>query len=170
EHEGYEVVVAYNGRQALEEARANAIDLVVLDLLLPQIDGLEVCRALRVDSTVPILMLTARADEDDKLRGLDLGADDYLPKPFGPRGLVARVRAILRRAPPADGEARLAVGDLTLDAERHEVRRGATAVALTPREFALLEALMGAPGRAFTRQELAERAFGDEYEGLDRTV
>jgi DNA-binding response OmpR family regulator len=170
EHAGFDVVTAYNGRQALEEARATPPELVVLDLMLPQVDGLEVCRALRAESSVPIIMLTARASEDDKLQGLDLGADDYLTKPFSPRELVARIRAVLRRAPSDLGEGALHVGDVALDLARHEVRRGDTPVSLTPREFALLAALMRAPGRAFPRQELAERAFGDEYQAMDRTL
>lgn len=171
EHAGYEVVTAFNGRQALEEALATRPDLVVLDLMLPQVNGMDVCRMLRERAETPIIMLTARAGEDDKLAGLDRGADDYLTKPFSPRELVARIRAVLRRAPVASGaDLALRVGDLTLDPERHEARRSGRNVALSPREFRLLEALMRAPGRAFSRQELAERAFGHGYEGLDRTV
>jgi DNA-binding response OmpR family regulator len=152
EHAGFEVVCAYNGQQALDEARESRPDLIVLDLMLPRVDGLEVCRRLRAESQVPILMLTARSTEEDKIIGLNLGADDYLTKPFSPRELVARVRAILRRAPPSGAPLRL--GSLEIDGERHEVRLRGEPVALTPREFDLLAALANAPGRAFTRAPL----------------
>ena len=168
EHDGFEVVAAYNGEQALAESRQSRPDLVVLDLMLPRVDGLEVCRRLRAESQVPILMLTARSTEEDKLLGLGLGADDYLTKPFSPRELVARVRAILRRAPPAG--AALRFDGLELAPERHEVRRRGEAVALTPREFDLLVALARAPGRAFTRARLVEAAFGADSDVLERTV
>ncbi len=168
EHAGFEVACAYNGAQALEEARAAPPDLVVLDLMLPRVDGLEVCRRLRAESDVPILMLTARATEEDKLLGLGLGADDYLTKPFSPRELVARVRAILRRAPPAGVPLRF--GRLEIDVERHEARLDGRPVALTPREFDLLLVLARAPGRAFSRARLVEAAFGADSEVLERTV
>jgi DNA-binding response OmpR family regulator len=168
EHAGYEVVCAYNGEQALAEASDSRPDLVVLDLMLPRVDGLEVCRRLRAGSQVPILMLTARSTEEDKLLGLGLGADDYLVKPFSPRELVARVRAILRRAPPAGAVLRF--GALEIDPERHEVSRGGEPVTLTPREFDLLAALARAPGRAFTRARLVAAAFGEDSEVLERTV
>jgi DNA-binding response OmpR family regulator len=168
EHAGFEVVSAYNGEQALAEARESRPDLIVLDLMLPRVDGLEVCRRLRAGSRVPILMLTARSTEEDKLTGLSLGADDYLTKPFSPRELVARVRAILRRAPPAGTP--LCFGALEIDPERHEVRQRGRPVALTPREFDLLLALARAPGRAFTRARLVEAAFGPGSEVLERTV
>lgn len=168
EHAGYEVTAAFNGEQALDEALRCAPDLVVLDLMLPRVDGLEVCRRLRANSSVPILMLTARATEEDRLAGLELGADDYLVKPFSPRELVARVHAILRRVPSR--AAALVIGELAIDPERHEVRVAGRPVELTPREFALLDALMRTPGRAFTRDELVERAFGDGAGVLARTV
>ena len=168
EHAGYEVVSAYNGEQALAEARESRPDLIVLDLMLPRVDGLEVCRRLRMDSQVPILMLTARSTEEDKLVGLDLGADDYLTKPFSPRELVARVRAILRRAPPAGASLRF--DDIEINLERHEVRRHGEVVTLTPREFDLLVVLARTPGRAFTRGRLLEMAFGAGAEVLERTV
>jgi DNA-binding response OmpR family regulator len=172
EHDGYQVAVAYNGQQALAAARAQQPDLLVLDLMLPQVNGLDVCRRLRAESAVPIIMLTARATEEDKLRGLDLGADDYLTKPFSPRELVARVRAVLRRAAPARERRHttLKFNHLMIDLERHEVRARGRLVRLTPTEFKLLETLAGAPGRAFTRQELVEQAFGWDYGGLERTV
>jgi DNA-binding response OmpR family regulator len=168
EHAGFEVVCAYNGQQALDEARESRPDLIVLDLMLPRVDGLEVCRRLRAESQVPILMLTARSTEEDKIIGLNLGADDYLTKPFSPRELVARVRAILRRAPPSGAPLRL--GSLEIDGERHEVRLRGEPVALTPREFDLLAALANAPGRAFTRARLVEAAFGADSDVLERTV
>ena len=177
ENAGYEVLSAHDGRQALKLARAAPPDLVVLDLMLPRIAGIDVCRILREESDVPIIMLTARATEDDKLRGLGLGADDYITKPFSPRELVARIRTVLRRsapkpqrAPATRERARLQFGELTLDLERHEVRRTDKNIALTPAEFRLLESLARSPGRVFTRQELVERAFGYDYEGLDRTI
>jgi DNA-binding response OmpR family regulator len=140
--------------------------------MLPQLSGLEVCRALRAESDVYIVMLTARTTEQDKLRGLDLGADDYMTKPFSPRELAARVRAVLRRQrpapPPASPEVR--VEGLLVDFERHEVRLHEKPVPLTPAEFKLLETLVRAPERVFTRGELLERAFGHDYGGLDRTI
>ena len=173
EHAGYEVAAAADGRQALARARvAPPPDLIVLDLMLPHVDGLTVCRILRGESDVPIIMLTARTTEEDRLEGLDLGADDYVPKPFSPRELVARVRAVLRRS-PASGDAGgppIKAGRLTIDPARREVKVGTKAVELTPREFRLLETLARAPGRAFTREELVERAFGPDYEALDRTI
>jgi DNA-binding response OmpR family regulator len=170
--DGYAVLEASDGRQALDLARQRAPALIVLDLMLPVVDGLDVCRILRAESRVPIIMLTARSTEDDKLLGLDLGADDYLTKPFSPRELVARIRAVLRRttesAPPLPQEIR--AGDLHILFARHEVWRGGTQLRLTPTEFRLLETLARAPGRAFSRQELLESAFGYDYDGLDRTV
>jgi len=138
---------------------------------LPELDGTDVCRLLRAESRVPIIMLTARSTDEDKLAGLDMGADDYLTKPFNPRELVARVRAVLRRAmpeeePPAD----LRFGDLTISFLRHEVCVRDRVVNLTPTEFRLLEVLAREPGRAFSRAELLDRAFGYDYEGLERTV
>lgn len=172
EKDGYRVLAAYNGRQALELTRQKRPDLVVLDLMLPQVDGLDVCRILRGESKVPIIMLTARTTEDDKLLGLDLGADDYVTKPFSPRELLARVRAVLRRVAEAEDEGPplLRYNDLVVDLVRHEVRLGQEAVHLTPREFKLLVTLARAPGRAFTRLELLDEVFGFDYDGLKRTV
>ena len=171
EHAGYEVLTAFNGTQALEEAAAGRPDLVVLDLLLPRLDGREVCRRLRASgSRVPILMLTALSTEDDRIHGLDLGADDYLVKPFSPRELVARVRAILRRTGAVPDGGTLAFGDLVIDTARHAITvRGAPAE-VTPKEFALLLALARQPSRAFSRAQLVAAAFGDESEVLERTV
>jgi DNA-binding response OmpR family regulator len=170
--EGYAVLCAYNGREALEVARREQPDLIVLDLLLPEMDGMQVCHALRAESRVPIIMLTARSTDEDKLLGLDLGADDYVTKPFNPRELVARVRAVLRRAASADGEPPpdVCYGDLTISFIRHEVSLRDRPVNLTPTEFRVLEALAREPGRAFSRSELLDRAFGHDYEGIERTV
>jgi DNA-binding response OmpR family regulator len=182
ESAGFLVAVAFDGRQGLEAARSLRPDLVVLDVMLPQVDGLEVCRALQAESEVPVILLTARTTEADKLRGLDLGADDYVTKPFSPRELVARVRAVLRRsgsrdtgatgaANPADIEpAELRFQDLVIDLARREVAVRGQRVALTRHELQLLAALARAPGRAFSRTELVERAFGWDYEGMERTV
>jgi DNA-binding response OmpR family regulator len=172
EDAGYEVVHAGDGRTALARAREKpSPHLIVLDRMLPQADGLAVCRALREESDVPIILLTALTTENDRLEGLDAGADDYVCKPFSPRELVARVRAVLRRFPAGVRDRRpIAIGELLVDPARREVRMGERVVALTPREFGLLEVLARTPGRAFTRDELVERAFGDGYEALDRTV
>lgn len=166
--EGYDVATAEDGVRALEVAREREPHLVVLDLMLPRMDGLAVCRALRDSPAAPgIIMVTARSTEDDKLTGLDLGADDYVTKPFSPRELMARVRAVLRRAA---GEDVLEVAGIAIDRLRREVRADGAEVPLTPTEYRLLDALATAAGRTFTRQELVERAFGEDYEGLDRTV
>lgn len=172
EKDGYRVLAAYDGQRALELARQKRPDLIVLDLMLPAVDGLDVCRILRGESKVPIIMLTARATEEDKLLGLDLGADDYVTKPFSPRELLARVRAVLRRVAEAEdkGPPQLRYDALVVDLVRHEVRLGEEPVHLTPREFKLLETLARAPGRAFTRLELLDAVFGFDYEGLERTV
>lgn len=172
EKDGYRVLAAYDGRQALELARQKRPDLIVLDLMLPAVDGLDVCRILRGESKVPIIMLTARTTEEDKLLSLDLGADDYVTKPFSPRELLARVRAVLRRVAEAENKdpPQLRYDDLVVDLVRHEVRLGEEPVHLTPREFKLLEVLARAPGRAFTRLELLDAVFGFDYEGLERTV
>jgi len=172
EKDGYQVLVAYDGRQALDLTRQRRPDLVVLDLMLPTVEGLDVCRILRAESHTPIIMLTARSTEDDKLLGLDLGADDYITKPFSPREVVARVRVVLRRAgaerdqPPAA----LRFRDLLVDFVSHEARLSGTPLHLTPKEFRLLETLIRQPGRAWSRLELLEQVFGFDYEGLERTV
>ena len=170
EHAGYQVDTAADGRAALAKARADPPpDLVVLDRMLPHLDGLAICRVVRGESGIPVILLTARTSEADRLEGLDLGADDYVSKPFSPRELVARVRAVLRRTQPEEPEA-LTVGALTIDSGRREVTIATHAVVLTPREFAILLALARAPGRVFSREALRERAFGSGSEALDRTV
>ena len=169
--EGYRVLPAFDGQEALEIARSQQPDLIVLDLFLPELDGTDVCRLLRADSRVPIIMLTARATDEDKLLGLDLGADDYLTKPFNPRELVARVRAVLRRTlPDDDPKGELHFGDLAISLVRREVAAHGQPVSLTPTEFRLLETLVREPGRAFSRSELLDRAFGFDYDGIERTV
>jgi DNA-binding response OmpR family regulator len=167
-HAGYEVDAVVSGSDALARAMSAPPSLVVLDLMLPGVDGLEVCRTLRRTSRVPIIMLTARSTESDKLRGLDSGADDYVTKPFSPRELVARIGAVLRRAQPP--RTTLRAGDVEVDLDRREVRRQGRSVAVTATEFRLLEVLASTPGRAFTRSELAERAFGHEHDALERTI
>ncbi len=167
-HAGYEVEAVANGAEALARAASTPPSLVVLDLMLPGVDGLEVCRTLRRTSRVPIIMLTARSTETDKLRGLDSGADDYVTKPFSPRELVARIGAVLRRAQPP--RTNLRAGDVEIDLDRREVRRQGQPVPVTATEFRLLEVLASTPGRAFTRSELAERAFGHEHDALERTI
>jgi DNA-binding response OmpR family regulator len=169
ERAGYEVLEAADGEQALELAASRRPALVILDLMLPGISGEEVCRRLRQGSEVPIIMLTARAHEDDRVAGLGLGADDYVVKPFSPRELVARVKAVLRRAGRPAGEP-LRRGDLLIDPERHEVKRGDEVIPLTASEFRLLYALAREPGRVFTREELVARVAGEDFEGYDRTV
>ena len=171
ERAGFDVVVGYNGEQALAEAREAKPDLIVLDLMLPRVDGRDVCRQLRDEGVrVPIVMLTALATEEDRIAGLELGADDYVVKPFSPRELVARVRAILRRAPPTEAGGELKFDGLTMDLRAHRVHVDGAEVELTPREWALLEALAAHPFRAFSRAELLERAFADERDVLERTV
>ena len=168
---GFAVVVAANGESALQTARAQAPDLVVLDIGLPRIDGLSVARTLRRESDVPIIMLTARVEESDRLAGLELGADDYVTKPFSPRELVARVQAVLRRAarPDVKGD-RLSLGDLTLDLPRLKVSRGGDAIDLTATEFQLLAVMARQPGRVFTRAQLLDAVRGKDGESFDRAI
>ncbi len=174
EREGYEVVSAIGGRDGLALAQALRPSLVVLDLMLPDLNGDEVCEALRRDSDVAIVMLTAKSTEDDRIRGLDLGADDYLVKPFSPRELVARVRALLRRTgerrPAAEEALSFDDGRLCLDPERHQAVVEGRPVELTPSEFKLLLALERSPGRVFSRFELINRVQGHDYDGYERTI
>jgi len=170
ENAGYRVLVATRGDEGLALARTERPDLIVLDLMLPGLDGLDLCRKVRQSSQVPIIMVTARAEEADRLIGLELGADDYVTKPFSPRELVARVRAVLRRARGEAPPELLRAGDLALDVAAHAVTLGGRPVELTPTEFALLEALMRAPGRVLSRLQLLEQAQGEAYEGYERTV
>lgn len=174
ERSGYEVAVAYDGEQALEKAAREAPDLVILDLMLPKVDGLSVCRHLRARSAVPIIMLTARSEEADKIHGLETGADDYVTKPFSSRELLARVRALLRRSGGQAGNTPLPgpiiAGDLAIDLAAREVRKRGEPVGLTIREFELLKYLSLRPGQPFTREALLEDVWGYEYYGDIRTV
>src|SRR5918993_641752 len=167
-HAGYDVIEARDGVAALDAAASQRPDLVVLDVMLPGVDGFEVCRTLRQSGSTPVIMLTARAVEEDKLRGLESGADDYVTKPFSPRELVARVGAVLRRMKPRASVVRC--GDIEVDLELRQVRRAGVPLSLTATEFRVLEALASAPGRAFTRAELSDRAFGAGHEALERTL
>ena len=172
ENAGFRVVTAPDGQMALTVFRHEKPALVVLDLGLPRLDGLDVARTLRKDSNVPIIMLTARVDEMDKLIGLELGADDYVTKPFSPRELAARVRAVLRRAGGGrdPGLVPIVTGDVQIDLERRRVSIGERAVELSPTEFDLLTVLARSPGRVFTRLELLDRVQGYAFEGYERTV
>jgi DNA-binding response OmpR family regulator len=171
EHAGFAVLITDTGKTALATARTAKPDLIVLDLGLPDLDGLDVTRALRKESNIPIIMLTARGEETDKLVGLELGADDYLTKPFSPKELVARIRAVLRRAetPPAD-EVLLRVGQVTLDVPRMRVTLGQRPIELTPTEFELLAALARQPGRIFTRAQLLDAVHGVAFESYERAI
>jgi two-component system alkaline phosphatase synthesis response regulator PhoP len=171
--DGYQIATATNGQVALAEAQRFRPDLVVLDVLLPDLDGLEVCRRLHQQMDVGILMVSARAEEVDRLLGLGAGADDYLTKPFSPRELVARVKAILRRIRPAliaPSPDVLSFQHLEIDVERREVRRHGRLIELTPLEFQLLRVLASSPGRVFTREQLLQRIWGDDFFGTDRVV
>lgn len=171
EDEGYRVVAAPDGRQAIYMARHEKPDLVILDLMMPEMDGLEFTRRFRQESDVPIIMLTARVEDMDKVLGLELGADDYVTKPFSPRVVVARVRAVLRRSVKTPAEADvLRAGPLALDRDAHSLTLEGTTVELTPMEFGLLAALMSHPGKAMSRLDLLEAAQGDAFEAYERTV
>jgi len=168
--DGYRVLTAYDGIEALRLAREGHPDLIVLDLMLPGMDGLEVCRVIRAESDVPIIMLTARTTDQDKLTGLDLGADDYVTKPFSPRELAARVRAILRRLPGERGPDIVRQGDLTIDFRKSEAFLAGRPLNLTMVELRLLGTLAREPGRVFSRAQLIEKALGYDFEGFDRTI
>jgi DNA-binding response OmpR family regulator len=168
--DGYRVLTAYDGVEALRQAREGHPDLIVLDIMLPGIDGLEVCRTLRNESEVPIIMLTARTTDQDKLTGLGLGADDYMTKPFSPRELAARVRAVLRRLPGERGPNETKHGKLTVNFLQHEAYLANEPLNLTLVEFKLLGVLIKEPGRVFSRAQLIEKALGYDFEGFDRTI
>jgi len=171
ERAGFKVMVADNGADALTLARSKQPDLIVLDLGLPKVDGLDVTRTLRKRSNVPIIMLTARVEESDKLIGLELGADDYLTKPFSPKELVARVRAVFRRTDIGPGHSDvIRAADVTLDVPRMQGKVGRRAVDLTSTEFELLAMMMRQPGRVFTRGQLLDAVRGEELESLDRVI
>jgi DNA-binding response OmpR family regulator len=169
---GYRVLAARDGVEALAVAGRESVDLILLDVMMPNLDGFAFLRAFRRERNVPIILLTARLAEADKVVGLELGADDYVTKPFGMQELVARIRAVLRRvaAGAAVTNESYRLGDLLLNRRTHSVVVGGQPVNLTPSEFALLEALLEAPGRVFSRELLLERLQGNDYEGVERTV
>ncbi len=171
EEAGYEVVTAANGREAFFVAREHQPDLIILDLMMPEMDGWEFMRQLRRESNTPVIMLTARVDDTDKVAGLELGADDYVTKPFSPRELIARVRAVLRRVNQETAVSQIIrAGDLELDQEARLIRLSGDYLELTKMEFDLLATLMNNPGRAFNRLELLERTQGFAYDGYERTI
>ncbi|WP_374712007.1 winged helix-turn-helix domain-containing protein [Symbiobacterium terraclitae] len=178
EREGFEVDMAFDGEEAVAKARAANFHLVILDIMLPKLDGFSVCREIRTFSSVPILMLTAKEAEIDKVLGLELGADDYVTKPFSPRELIARVRAILRRTRSAESQGIhrgssdeiLREGDITINLTSYEVHKGDRPLELTPREFELLRFLVSHAGQVFSREALLEEVWGYDYYGDVRTV
>jgi DNA-binding response OmpR family regulator len=167
---GYEVVTAADGAQGLSAARREKPDLIVLDLMLPEMDGLDVCRAIRRESDVPIIMLTARVEEIDKLIGLEIGADDYMTKPFSPRELVARVRVVLRRVSGDSSAEMIRVGDVSLDRAHYEVQMEKRVVPLTSTEFEIMAVLMSQPGRIFSRSQLLNAVHGVAFESYERAI
>lgn len=174
EKEGFNVITAMDGKSALEIFSKESIHLIVLDLMLPNLSGEEVCKRIRANSNVPIIMLTAKVEEEEKIEGISIGADDYLTKPFSVRELVVRVRALLRRAyrdttPMAD-ILTFNNGDLEVDIKKMTVKKKGEAVSLTTNEFKVLTVLLTNPGQVFSREQLVYKAFGTEYEGFDRTV
>ena len=172
EHAGYETDVVFNGTDALKHFRANEPALIILDLMLPDISGEEICRRIRLESRGPVLMLTAKVEERDVLKGFSMGTDDYLTKPFSPRELVMRVKALLKRTAnePLHERATFNSGDLDIDFTRHEVHRTGREVALTPNEYNILKTFAAYPGKVFSRAELIRSAFSHDYEGYDRTI
>ena len=174
ENSGYSVVEAYNGKEALDKYEKVNPSLIVLDLMLPDISGEEICKIIRKKSRVPIIMLTAKIEEEDVLKGLDIGADDYVAKPFSPRQLVARVAAVLRRLEdnvvPLSGILTYNNGDLTIDTLKYEVKKDNIVLNLTPNEYKILVTLVKYPSKAFTREELICMVLGEDFDGFDRTI
>ena len=169
--EGYRVVTAHNGKDALSVARREKPDLIVLDVMMPEMDGYEFLRKHRADNNTPIILLTARVDDEEKVIGLEVGADDYMTKPFRPRELVARVRAVLRRAGESQPSAKvLKAADIILDRDSRTVKVAAQFTDLTPSEFDILTALMSSPGRVYSRLDLLDIIQGMRYEGYERTI
>ncbi len=171
QHSGYKVYTAYNGNKAMAVFEEVNPDLIILDLMLPDITGEEICKNIRKESRVPIIMLTAKAEEENILKGLDMGADDYVLKPFSPRQLVARVAAVLRRSSdelltPTVIE----LGDIVIDNLKHEVKKRDSVVNLTPNEYKILFGMIKYPNKTFTREELINIALGEDFKGFDRTV
>ncbi len=169
EHAGFECLAVHDGKRGLDRARSGRFDLVVLDLMLPRLDGAAVCRALRAEGELPILMLTARTTTSERIAGLELGADDYVSKPFSPREVVARVQTILRRSRSATSSP-ACVGGLEVDLDSRRARAGGRELCLTRIEFDILAALLDAQGRVLSRQDLIERALGNDFDGLERTI
>ena len=170
EKEGFRATITGRGDQAVAQVRKTAPDMLLLDIMLPGMDGMAVCREVRKFSNVPIIMATAKAEELDRLIGLELGADDYICKPFSPREVVARVKAVLRRSSPGPVEKNLTLGAISLDEASHQARVSGTGLELTPSEFRLLQVLISEPGRVFSRDELLARVQGYDCEGYDRTI
>jgi two-component system alkaline phosphatase synthesis response regulator PhoP len=173
ESDGHKVLCAYDGIEALRLAREERPNLIVLDLMLPGMDGLQVCRTLRTESDVPVIMLTAKTTEGDKLTGLDIGADDYVTKPFSPRELAARIRVVLRRTFSDSlerGPEQVAYGDLKMNFREHSVTVAGRPVALTPTEFRLLGTLVREAGQVLSREQLIQKVLGLDFDGFDRTV
>jgi two-component system, OmpR family, response regulator BaeR len=170
ERAGYGVSCLRRGDEVIPQVKKNPPALILLDIMLPGMDGMEVCRELRKFSSIPVIMITARVDEIDRLLGLELGADDYVCKPFSPREVVARVKAVMRRTQPRQNEEHLTVGEVSLDEQRHQVLVGGKEVKLTPCEFQLLKTLLAHPNRVFSRSELLNLVQGYDFEGYDRTI
>jgi two-component system response regulator BaeR len=168
--EGFQVTCLLRGDEALEQIKRLSPDLILLDLMLPGLDGISVCREIRKFSNVPIIMVTAKVEEVDRLIGLEIGADDYICKPFSPREVVARVKAVLRRTHPSDPPRRMVVGPILLDEDSRAVMVDEKPISLTPSEFGLLTVLMSAPERVFSRSELVDKVQGYRFEGYDRTI
>lgn len=167
---GFKTATQGNGNHVIAQIKKDPPDLILLDIMLPGKDGMELCREIRQFSSVPIIMLTARVEEIDRLLGLELGADDYICKPFSPREVVARVKAVFRRVHTQPQMNNLVVGSISLDNESHQVTIGKQVLNLTPNEFGLLKIMMGRPNRVFTRSELINRVQGYDFEGYDRTI
>ncbi len=171
EKEGYQVITAFDGKTAIEAAFKQHPDLVILDLMLPEISGLDVCRSIRKVTDMPVIMLTARDEVTDKIVGLEMGADDYVTKPFDPKELISRVRAVLRRSEPREHPREtIRIGDLSIDVQKRLVSRGDKVIDLTPNEFDILKVMAENPGQVFTRMQLLDRVQGDAYEGYERTI
>jgi len=170
ENEGYETLASYTGREALEVFRNRKLDLVILDLMLPELDGLTVCKRIRNESDVPIIMLTAKTEKEDRVRGLDIGADDYVTKPFSPEELMARVRAVLRRVEEEFEREEVSFGSLTINFPRHEVVVDGESQYMTSAEFEILSTLVKNPGRVFSRSQLLKTALDREFTEYDRSI
>ena len=171
ERDGYQVISAFDGKTALALADNQHPDLIILDLMLPEISGWDVCRMIRKESEVPIIMLTARDEVTDKIIGLEMGADDYVTKPFDPKELMSRVRAVLRRAESTARQTRIIqIADLLIDTDKRQVRRNEISIELTPNEFDILRVMAENPGRVFSRMQLLDKVQGDAYEGYERTI